>query len=116
MYISKGGTYDVQDNVVVSCVVCVSYGICVWCGYPSLRRHARSHTAAPSHADLHHAASSRRRGHVPPAADGGLFGGALILGERIGWLQAVGSLVILFSIMLVNGYLEKPWRRLTASL
>ena len=50
---------------------------------------------------------------LPPM---GVFWGAVILGETIGWIQAVGSLVILFSIMLVNGYLDKPWRRLTASL
>lgn len=50
---------------------------------------------------------------LPPM---GVFWGALILGERISWLQGVGSLVILFSIMLVNGYLQRPWRRLIAAL
>jgi drug/metabolite transporter (DMT)-like permease len=50
---------------------------------------------------------------LPPM---GVFWGAVILGERIVWVQAVGALVILFSIMLVNGYLDKPWRRLTSSL
>ena len=45
---------------------------------------------------------------LPPM---GVFWGALILDERIEWLQAVGALVIIFSIMLVNGYLDKPWRR-----
>jgi len=46
---------------------------------------------------------------LPPM---GVFWGALLLGERIEWLQGFGSVVIIFSIMLINGYLIRPWRYL----
>jgi len=46
---------------------------------------------------------------LPPM---GVFWGALLLGERIEWLQAFGSVVIILSIMLVNGYLKRPWQHL----
>ena len=50
---------------------------------------------------------------LPPC---GVFWGALILGEQVAWEQIVGLGIIVLSIMTVNGYLERPWRRLTAPL
>ena len=50
---------------------------------------------------------------LPPM---GVFWGWLILSERIEWLQGLGSVLIILSIMIINGYLAGPWRRLRAAL
>jgi drug/metabolite transporter (DMT)-like permease len=48
---------------------------------------------------------------LPPM---GVFWGALVLGETISWHAALGLIVIGASILVVNGYLDRPWARLVA--
>lgn len=50
---------------------------------------------------------------LPPI---GVFWGALILRETVAWEHLLGLIVIVTGILAVNGYLDRPLRRLKASL